>query len=61
MKKTLGDSLPETLQGLGIFLEECRKEMNRINKLSMIATERYKVKNEGKEYVYHSRNSDGNK
>jgi predicted kinase len=55
MKQTVAESIPETLQGLSIFIEECKKEINRIAKLERTALERYKLKNNNKDYEYKKR------
>lgn len=51
MKDTIAATIPETLVGLSIFLEECKKESNRIGKLERAALEQYKIKST-KDYQY---------
>lgn len=61
MKNTTSKSIPETLPGLALFLEECRKETNRIGQLERLAQERYKNFTNGKNYEYKTRSFDGRK
>lgn len=54
MKNTITESIPETLGGLEIFLEEVKKEQNRLRRLELNGLDKYKTKS-GKEYVYKNR------
>ncbi len=53
-RDTIREAIPETLEGLSIFLEEAKKEQNRIRRLELIALERYK-RYSGKDYEYKKR------
>lgn len=56
MKQTLTESIPDTLTGLSVFIEGCKKEISRLCKLERRALESYKIKNGGKDYEYKSSN-----
>lgn len=48
MKDTPEASIPDTTQGLEIFIKECAKEINKLSKLQKTAQERLDLR-QGKE------------
>lgn len=44
MKSTIKESIPDTVEGLELFIRECAKEINKYSKLQQMAQEDLDIK-----------------
>lgn len=44
MKSTIGETIPDTIPALEIFIAECQKEVNKFKKLMNIAQSKIDIK-----------------